>query len=444
MKSLKIAFMAALALLAAGAQAQTPSLGPQWGENATPEERHENALRFNFYRDAYNSQRYDDALGYLPDLIEKSPRGAQNIYVYAINIYKNKIQRSMNLAERKAYVDTLIDLYDLREKYFGDNAKYGRPYILVQKAKDYASLMAADRDGVRMYFEEAVKANEAAPDVDFINLYFNELTTDYKTDLVETDDYMDQYEWLNGLLDKVQGQDEAKNTFDALFISSGAANCENLERIYKARIEADPEDVATIAKAFGLLVRSECDTPFLTEVGEMYYAADPSAATARALASAYTKTGDIDKALSFLKAAFEAETDPVAKSMLAIEISGNELGRHNASAAASYAAQARQLNPENGYAYMMQAQAYAEGSGVCDGFDRQTVFWLAYDLLATGRQYFDAGAPEISQIDKLMSVFRQSFPKRDELFFRGITENGSAYDVRCGWITGRTTVKMVD
>ena len=55
------------------------------------------------------------------------------------------------------------------------------PYILVQKAKDYLSFMPMDRDGVREVFVEAIEANADDPDVDFINIYFNELTTDTRT-----------------------------------------------------------------------------------------------------------------------------------------------------------------------------------------------------------------------------------------------------------------------
>lgn len=125
MNSLKKSLLVAAMFVFGGTTvfAQTRELGPEWGENATQEERYQNALKFNFYRDAYNSQRYDDALGYLPELIKNSPRGAQNIYVYAINIYKNKIQRSMDLNQRKGYVDSLIVLYDLREQYFGNDAR---------------------------------------------------------------------------------------------------------------------------------------------------------------------------------------------------------------------------------------------------------------------------------------------------------------------------------
>lgn len=448
MNSLKLKFLLAAVFLITGSSAfaQSGDLGPQWGENATQEQRHENALRFNFYRDAYNSQRYDDALEYLPALLQNSPAGAQNIYVYAINIYKNKIQRSTKLDERKGLVDSLLMLYDMRIQYFGDNAKYGRSYILVQKAKDYLSFIPSDRDGLRACFVDAITLNANEPDMDFINLYFNELTTDFKNDMVDPGYYMEQYDWLTGLSDKITDPNaaDAKTTFDALFVSSGAANCENIEKIFKARVSANPSDVATISKGFGLMLRSECNTPFLYELGELLYKAEPTSATAKLLSAAYVKSGDTAKALRYIKEAFEKETDPLVKSMLAIDVSGTELSLKNASAAANYANQARQLNPDNGYAYMLLAQAYVEGSAACDGFDRQTVYWLAYDLMGTARKYFAAGSPEITQIDRLMSMFRQSFPKRDELFFRGITGEGSAYDVRCGWISGRTTVKMID
>ena len=448
MKTLRLKLCVVVALLFGGNQAfgQNVQLGPEWGENATQEERFENAKTFNFYKDAYTVQNYDKALSYLPELLAKSPRGAQNIYVYAINIYKNKIQRCMDVKQRRGYVDSLFTLYDLRIQYFGDNAKYGRPYILVQKAKDYLNFMPMDRDGVREVFVEAIEANAAAPDVDFINIYFNELTTDYKNDLVETDDYLQQYEWLSSLLDTVTAPEAAgaKETFDTLFVSSNAAGCDNIEKIFKTRVETNPTDVATLGKAFTLLMRSECHTPFLTEVGEMYYQADPTAATAKLVASAFVKVGDNAKAVSFLKAAFDKDTDPQNKATLAVEIAATELALKNASAAASYANQARQLDPSNGYAHIVLAQAYAEGAVACEGFDRQTVYWLAYDVLASARSLFDSGSPEQQQIDQTMALFRRSFPSNDELFFRGLTKAGMAYDVKCGWISGRTTVKMLE
>lgn len=422
--------------------AQNKDLGPEWGENATQEQRHENALRFNFYRDAYNSQRYDDALKYLPDLIKNSPKGAQNIYVYSINIYKNKIMRSTNLAERNGLVDSLMMLYDYRIENFGDNAKYGTPYILKQKAMDYAALKSSDREMVQKYLMEAIKADEDNPDIDLINIYFNELTTDFKNDNINADYYIGQYDWLSGLVVKVTDPStaEAKSTFDGLLVSSGAASCENIEKIFKARIEANPTDVVTIAKAFAMLASSKCNTPFLTEVGELYFKAQPTASTARILSGVYMQNGDSRKGLDVLKSAFDKTTDAADKALLALEISGVELSQGNSAAAGQYAIQARQLNPNNGYAYVILANAYVSGAAACSGFDRQTVYWLAYDTLVAGRKFFSEGSSDIKQIDHLMSVCRNSFPSNDELFFRGLTA-GNPYDVKCGWISGRTSVK---
>ena len=61
MNSLKLKVLLAVSLVfgSVSVLAQNVQLGPEWGENATQEQRFENAKRFNFYRDAYNSQRYD-------------------------------------------------------------------------------------------------------------------------------------------------------------------------------------------------------------------------------------------------------------------------------------------------------------------------------------------------------------------------------------------------
>lgn len=75
MNSLKLKLFIVAAAVLGGSQAfaQNVQLGPEWGEDATQEQRFENAKTFNYYRDAYNVQNYDKALSYLPELLENSP-----------------------------------------------------------------------------------------------------------------------------------------------------------------------------------------------------------------------------------------------------------------------------------------------------------------------------------------------------------------------------------
>lgn len=437
-------FFAALLMLPGALRAQQPQeFGPQWGENATQEERRQNALVWNYYQDAYNNQNYDLALEYMRTLIANAPHALNNIYVYGINIYKNKIARSRSLEERNALTDSLMNLYNLRIEYFGDDPKYGTSYIMPIMARDYLLFKPADREGVRMHFRNAIEYNKDNVDPDFINIYFKELTDDYLNLLVETDFYMNEYERMSELLNTVADSSagEAKNTLDALFITSGAANCENIERIFKGRLESNPDDTDNLSKAFSLLTKSECHTPFYFEVGERYFQLQPTSATAMILATAYEKEGKVDKSLQFLRAAVESETNPVDKARLSVQISGTELRNHNARSAADFARQAISIDPENGLAYIFLAQAYVEGAqSNCTGFDKQAVYWLAYDAIMNARRLLQNDPEQLRMADELAVAYRQQFPATEEIFFRVLSE-GAPYDVKCGWITGRTTVR---
>lgn len=437
----KLTLVLAFAFSAGNVFAQE-EFGPEWGENASGEERRQNVLKFNFYKDAYDNQRYDEALNYYRELSDKAPKSRNNLYVYAINIYKNKIQRSRDISQRNAYVDTLMTVYDMRMTYFGDDNRYGVPYITKQKAKDYLVFRPGDRAGVRKVFQEAITANQAAPDLDFINIYFKELTDDFLNLEIETDFYIAEYEKLDAVMNAAGPEaGEARKTFDALVVSSKALDCEGLERIYKEKLAAHPNDKDQYAKAFSLMMQQGCNSSFFFEVAEKYFELDPSASTAIMIAKAFEKQGDQRKAITYLVAAADNEKDPIEKAKLLVETAGMELTAGNAQSAANHAKQASSYDPDNGYAYIFLAQAYVVGASSCqDAFDRQSVYWLAYDLVQRSRRIFADSPSDLKNADELLAQFRSAFPAKEELFFRGLTE-GARYEVKCNWITGSTTVK---
>ncbi len=442
MKSIFFKLIFALAFVLTTGTAFAQEYGPEWGENATQEERKQNVLNYNFYIDAYNTQRYDDALGYLQQLINDAPKGRQTLFVYAINIYDMKIQRSRDRDERNKYIDSLFILYDLRLEHFGDAAKNGRDDILKKKANHYLALRPGDLEGIKEVFEAAIEANMDNLDLDFINRYFKKLTDEFLSDAIETDEYIETYDRLAEIVYSVDdpSADAAKNTFDALFIQSKAADCESIERIFTGRLADDPDNLENLRKAFGQLSRLDCRSPFFFNVAERYFRLEPNASTAIITAKAYEATGNAGKALEFLRAAVDSETDPVAKASLCVQIAGTELNSGNTQSAASFARQAIQYNPENGYAYMFLAQAYATGASSCEGFDRQTVYWLAYDMAQQARRVMSSTPEDARKAEELMTQYQTAFPANDELFFRGL-DKGASYQVKCGWVTGSTTVK---
>lgn len=422
-------------------QKPATTYGPEWGENATAAEREENVRLFNFFNDAYNNKDYDKALEYMNTLIQNCPKARSSVYANGANIYRNKIARSKSLAEKGANIDALMNLWDLRLAAFSDDKEYGEVYMLKNKAKDYYKYRSEDKQGMLELFRKAI---EKDPEVDatFINQYFTVLVEEYEALNVETDHFMSEYEFMASKMDEVTDP-EAKTTFDALLIKSGAADCNNLETIFSERLAKNPDDAAQVEKAFKLMARNNCQSEFFLSVGEKYYALSPSTVTAQLLSRAFEANENYAKALEYLRAAVEIEADPAMKATLCIQISGTELSAGASKEAATWAKKAIEYNAENGSAYLCLAQAYVDGA-TCEGFEKQTVFWLAYDLVAKARALFESNEAQAQQelCTSLMNTYRNYFPKQADCFFRGMQE-GDNYNVNCGWVAGATTVRPV-
>lgn len=422
-------------------QKPATTYGPEWGENATAAEREENVRLFNFFNDAYNNKDYDKALEYMNTLIQNCPKARSSVYANGANIYRNKIARSKSLAEKGANIDALMNLWDLRLAAFSDDKEYGEVYMLKNKAKDYYKYRSEDKQGMLELFRKAI---EKDPEVDatFINQYFTVLVEEYEALNVETDHFMSEYEFMASKMDEVTDP-EAKTTFDALLIKSGAADCNNLETIFSERLAKNPDDAAQVEKAFKLMARNNCQSEFFLSVGEKYYALSPSTVTAQLLSRAFEANENYAKALEYLRAAVEIEADPAMKATLCIQISGTELSAGASKEAATWAKKAIEYNAENGSAYLCLAQAYVDGA-TCEGFEKQTVFWLAYDLVAKARALFESNEAQAQQelCTSLMNTYRNYFPKQADCFFRGMQE-GDNYNVSCGWVVGATTVRPV-
>ena len=80
--------------------------------------------------------------------------------------------------------------------------------------------------------------------------YFSNLCDDYRnTDEVMPDEIIAEYDRLTPFFEKNPAAAEYKSQFDAAFGLSGAASCENLERLFKGKLAAAPDDEALLAQA---------------------------------------------------------------------------------------------------------------------------------------------------------------------------------------------------
>lgn len=439
MKKFRFLLAAAFALSAAAVSAQDFS-APQyakWGD--TPEAREKNILNSNFLKEACANKDWNAAAGYLKELLDGCPEASVATYQRGAIVYKQKINRAKSVAEKNTYIDSLMLIYDLRVKYFGDNAKQGAAFILDQKAREYLTYRPNDRAGIRKTFREAIEAGGDNTDPETLVAYFSNLCEDYKnTDEVMPEEIIAEYDRLTPIFAKNPEASEFKGQFDAAFGLSGAASCENLEKLFRAKLEAAPEDEALLAQAVALMSRAKCDGDFYFTIAEKYYTVAPSSETAMFLAQAFQNKGDYAKATKYLNESLAVEQDPVEREKLYVRIALVDLVANDIAGAAAAARSARDLNPEDGVPYFVLAQCYGVSAGRCEGFSGQAAFWAAYDTMAKAVELLPADSEYVEPARTSMSAFRNRFPTSEECFFNEL-KAGDTYTVRCGTAAGVAT-----
>ncbi|MDO4758498.1 MAG: enzyme of heme biosynthesis, partial [Rikenellaceae bacterium] len=281
-----------------------------------------------------------------------------------------------------------------------------------------------------------------ATEPDLIVLYFTKLCDVYmNSDEVMPEEIIAEYDRLTPYLAS-EDKAEFKETVDNAFGQSGAASCENLETLFRKKLEPNPNDEAILKQAVSLMTRAQCQSDFYFEVAERSYAVAPSAEMAIYLAQSFKNKGDYDKASKYLNASLATEESAEERQKLLTQIAVVELVANNISAAAKAAREAIELNPEDGVPVFVLAQCYGISASNCgEQFSRQAACWAAYDkmgeavsLLGTDSEYYESAR-------QAQAAFRNRFPSQEECFMRDL-QAGSSYRVDCGLAAGiMTTVR---
>ncbi|MFR9602599.1 MAG: tetratricopeptide repeat protein [Rikenellaceae bacterium] len=449
MKKTKLLLTMAFAAVGFVAQAQVDFNDPRfakWGPDA--ETREANMNKSSFLTEALDNRDYGAASAYYTELVASCPEASEAVMARGVVLYRAKIARAKSVAEKKQMVDSLMIAHDLRLEYFSDHEKRGKDYILDSKARDYYNYMKSDREGLRNVFKATIEACGDRADPPLVLLYFQNLCEDYKMDEVMADEVMSEYDRLSPFFDKLESEyTKFRDDFTTAFSVSGAATCENLETIFGAKLEADPNNVELLAKTVKLMSRMRCNSPFYVATTEKLYELEPSSQSAMALAAIFQSQGDYDKASKYLRDAVAEETDMDAREALYARIALIQMAANNMSEAAAAARESintpDDTKSDNGIAYFVLAQCYASSAASCSGFDGQAAFWIAYDTMALALANFTSEESDYKSIaQQSMNAYAGNFPSQEECFFNEI-KDGDSYTVKCGMASGqRTTVRV--
>lgn len=431
-----------VALVGVTTTVMAQELDPKWG--AISGDREQNVKDFQRFSDEYKFKNYEESLLFLKKLLVNAPACSENLYVRGIDIYKEKLKKAKSNADKDKYMDSIMTLFDLRAENFATHKTRDKGWTLGQKALTFFQLSPEDNEKIIKYFNDAITTAGPAVDPDIVLVYFNHMTELFDLNDVTPEVYLGDYERLTSILqaepnDKTDG---AMSNMEALFIKSGAASCENIEKIFKPKYEADPENEELLKKILGLFSRSKCSNEFQQALVEKFYTKNPTPEMALMLAEIYEGKKNYSKAMEYIEFAITNEKDPAQKLNHLMRAASSMSAIGNSGKAAEYARQVIALDPANGYAHLIYATSLASGAAtLCgDSFDKRAAYWLVVDKLVEARKYFTQDAGQTDNINSMINSYSSNFPKAEETFLRDL-KPGDAYTVSCGWVSGRTTVR---
>ena len=421
------------------------------------------------YKTAYPEWKY---------VFTEFPVARVDTYSNGIRILTELIKSETDPAKKEEYKKELILVYDQQLKYIDKlqeitKTKLSEGQILGRKAMAYIQHFS-DNDVNAIYdmLAKSVELEQGKSDYNVTERFIKYSAMKYKADKSHSDrlieDYLNASVYIVEVLDKYHDNIEAcnlryqengdprdsinatkygkmidasrisKNNIDAYFINSGAATCEDLDKIYAANIEANKDNIEYLNKVISVMSMLKCtDNDAYLTASEYALAIEPTSKAAMGCGYRYFKRGEIDKAMELFDQAIELETSITTKAELCHKVGSVYYSLNKYSKARSYAQQALSLNSKFGLPHILIAQCYAAAPDWCDD---ETLNACTYYVCVDRLERAKAVDPSVKkEADKYIATYKKYYPKPEELFMRGHS-SGKAITVG-GWINENTKIR---
>ena len=475
---MKKLFFALIALVAMTANAQNGVSNPYrfgQGEDSTRCIQSISIMNTNVknkdYKVAYDAWKV---------LFDEFPVARVDTYTNGIKILTDFIAKEADPAKKEEYIDMLMAVYDQQIKYLEQlqaitKTKLSEGQILGRKAIDLIKYRK-DTPAEEVYdmLAKSVAIEQGQSEYVVTELFMKYSGLKYKNDKSHgeqiIEDYLNASVYIVDVLDKYHDNIEkclqkyaeegdpkdsinagkygkmidasrvAKSNIDAYFINSGAASCEDLDRIYAPLIEENKGNIEYLNKVITVMAMLRCtNQDAYLAASEYAFEIDPNPTSKAAMGCGYRyfKKGDIDKAMEYFDRAIELEASVTNKSELCYKVADIYYNLNKYGKARSYAQKALALNSKYGAPHIIIAQCYAATSNWSDDNTlNNCTYYLCIDRLERAKSV----DPSIKrEADKLIASYKKYTPSNEELFMKGY-KVGEKVTIG-GWINETTTIR---
>jgi tetratricopeptide (TPR) repeat protein len=423
-------------------------------DNGTPYGSGEDSLRcltnISLFIPYAKSGNFKDAYPFWKIVYDECPASTKNIYSYGVDILNWQISEEKEAIKKEALIHDLMKLYDNRVKYFGDDNRYGKDWIVSRKAQHYNQLKGEETDPAVIYkwTGEVIDEFKEKAEPLAVSLY---MFASFKLLQNDMEKYKAQYvsDFLksSAILDTQIGVAKAANNtkeeenitarkveIEKNFVLSGAADCETLQSIYGAKIEENKTDLAFLKETLTLLRRVNCrETEAFFAASEYLHQIEPTAESAMGLGSKAFKDKDFATAEKYYNEAIEMSDNAEIKVELYYAMAVMAQQQNNLVKVKQLSLKCLAENPNYGRAYLLIATCYA--SGVKNVFPddpvlTKCVYYAVVDKLERARQVDPSVAEEAG---RLINTYKKYYPTKEEVFMHPEINMGESFSIG-GWI----------
>ena len=440
---------------------------PVEAQAALPEEdpviTEECVMNVSLFHESVKNKMYADAYGPWMEVYTTCPNANKSIYSDGAKIVEALYQAASDPVEKERLAKLAIEMQDKRIRFFGNDPKYPKAYILGEKGLAYVDFfgetkLAEARECLRQSVEGMGNSSKIMVLVKLVDVSY----ALYKQDPNgKAEQFISDYELASNALAEQAGNTNNKNAeiagkqkdyVDNIFAISGAADCAKLDEIYAAVVKENISNLDMLQKIAKLYKRVRC-----TE-SEVYFAAceaahklQPTQESAAGCASMAAKKGDYEAAIAYYDQAIklamvEDELEDVADYQYnAAFYCYNNLKKYAEARKYAQASIATLsglgMNKGQGRCYIIIGMCYAAtrlyGNDAKGAILNKTVYWAAVDKFVKAKQV----DPSVeAQASEFISTYSRYFPTKEERFDLPNEFSGSTYFVG-GWIGETTAIR---
>lgn len=396
----------------------------------------------SLYRDYYKQKMYGDAYKFWRIVYNICPASSEQMYLDGGNLIEYKMKKATSDEAKKAYIDTLLEVYDSRIQYFGKEG-----YILGRKGTDMLRYMPTDPNAVYSVLNRSVELQDKNSEAGAMVAYFTVATMLEKSGELSTEDLLGIFEKSNEILAYNLQKYEGKQTHkyyemaeeSIANLASPYVSCEVLEKMANKNFEKNKSDSTWLERNANMLEAKGCtDSQVFFKIAKALHANNPSASSSEKMGITSLKAKRYNDAVNYFNQAIKlAENeDKTADYYVALAQTYSNMGQY--ATARTNALKAAQIRSGYGLPYIIIGDMYASSTDCgTDACSKKAIYWLAVDYYNKAKSV----DPSVSSsANSKIATYTKYFPTTNDCFFLGTTA-GDTYEIGC-WINESTKARF--